>query len=106
VKSEQDRVQPSNFQRELDIVEARMQEEEDDYYGEEIKERNQNRHEEEEDEEGEEYDKQERMRELMADYKKALGSKGGSTSDMLMQMMNMGGADGPSKKGGSNRKTE
>lgn len=37
------------------------------------------------------------MRDLMADYKKAIGSKGGN-ADMLMQMMMGGGGDAPKKK--------
>jgi hypothetical protein len=41
------------------------------------------------------------MRDLMADYKKAMGTKGGN-SDMLMQMM-MGGGDTEKKKGNDKR---
>ena len=39
------------------------------------------------------------MKDLMADYKKAMGGKGGS-SDMLMQMMKGGGDTKEKNKGG------
>jgi hypothetical protein len=41
------------------------------------------------------------MRDLMADYKKAMGTKGGN-SDMLMQMM-MGGGNNMDSKGSDKR---
>lgn len=43
------------------------------------------------------------MRDLMADYKKAMGTKGGN-ADMLMQMMMGGGAD--TQKNGDHDKKE